>query len=36
LSEIDRARCRAEAERRFSDSAVVDEYERLYMQLLAE
>jgi glycosyltransferase involved in cell wall biosynthesis len=35
LGEIDRAHCRAEAERRFSDRAVVDEYGRLYRKLIA-
>jgi glycosyltransferase involved in cell wall biosynthesis len=34
LSEIDRASCRAEAEHRFSDVAVVSAYERLYQELL--
>lgn len=35
LHEIDRADCRAEAERRFSDSVIVDEYEHLYLELLS-
>jgi glycosyltransferase involved in cell wall biosynthesis len=35
LGEIDRAACRAEAERRFSDTAVTDAYEALYRELLA-
>ena len=35
LPEIDRAAVRAEAERRFSDSAIAGEYERLYQQLAA-
>jgi len=35
LSAIDRAACRAEAERRFSDDAIVTEYERLYRSLTA-
>jgi glycosyltransferase involved in cell wall biosynthesis len=35
LPEIDRAAVRAEAERRFSDTAVVREYERLYQRLSA-
>ena len=35
LPEIDRAAVRAEAERRFSDSAIAGEYERLYRQLAA-
>jgi glycosyltransferase involved in cell wall biosynthesis len=30
LPEIDRAGCRAEAERRFSAEVIADEYERLY------
>ncbi len=34
LPELDRHECRREAERRFSDAAIVDEYERLYCQLL--
>lgn len=34
LDEIDRARCRAEAERRFSPAAMVDGYERVYERLL--
>lgn len=33
LQEIDRAACRAEAERRFSDTAIVGEYESLYRRL---
>jgi hypothetical protein len=33
LPEIDRATVRHEAERRFSDTAVVAEYERLYERL---
>jgi hypothetical protein len=33
LPEIDRAVVRREAERRFSDTAVVAEYERLYERL---
>ena len=35
LPELDRAVVRAEAERRFSDTAVAGEYERLYRQLAA-
>ena len=35
LSEIDRTRCRAEAERRFSPTAMADAYERLFTELLA-
>lgn len=34
LGEIDRARCRAEAARRFSPRRMVDEYERVYHQLI--
>lgn len=34
LGEIDRAQCRTQAERRFSDSVIVDEYERLYRRVL--
>ena len=34
LAQIDRAVCRAEAERRFSVRAVADEYEALYRRLL--
>lgn len=34
LPEIDRAACRAEAERRFSPEAMADSYERVYHQLL--
>jgi glycosyltransferase involved in cell wall biosynthesis len=34
LGEIDRGMCRLEAERRFSDRAITDDYERLYRQLL--
>ncbi|HZS02972.1 MAG TPA: glycosyltransferase family 4 protein [Chloroflexota bacterium] len=33
LGELDRARCRAEAERRFSAAAMADRYERVYAQL---
>jgi glycosyltransferase involved in cell wall biosynthesis len=33
LGAIDRAFCRAEAERRFSNAAIVSEYEKLYRQL---
>jgi len=33
LGEIDRATCRAEAERRFSDATIVGEYEALYEKL---
>ena len=35
LREIDRERCRAEAERRFSPAAMATAYERIYTQLLA-
>ena len=34
LPELDRRECRREAERRFSDQAIVDEYEKLYGELL--
>ncbi len=34
LHEIDRARCRAEAETRFSPAAMADGYERVYLDLL--
>jgi glycosyltransferase involved in cell wall biosynthesis len=34
LPEIDRRTCRAEGIRRFSDTAIVDEYERLYRRCL--
>ena len=33
LDQIDRHRCRDEAERRFSDGAVVDAYEGLYREM---
>jgi len=33
LDHIDRHRCRDEAERRFSDGAIVDAYERLYREM---
>lgn len=33
LDQLDRHRCRDEAERRFSDGAVVDAYERIYREL---
>jgi glycosyltransferase involved in cell wall biosynthesis len=33
LPTIDRARCRAEAERRFSDTVIADEYEALYREV---
>jgi glycosyltransferase involved in cell wall biosynthesis len=35
IGELDRAQCRASAERRFSRQAIVDEYEGLYRQLRA-
>ena len=35
LPEIDRAVVRAEAERRFSDTAIASQYERLYLRLVA-
>jgi glycosyltransferase involved in cell wall biosynthesis len=34
LTEIDRATCRSEAERRFSDRAITDDYENLYRRLI--
>ncbi len=34
LSRIDRSRCRQTAQSRFSDQAIVGEYERLYLELL--
>lgn len=36
LDRIDRHRCRDEAERRFSDTAIVDAYERLYAAMVRE
>jgi len=36
LGEIDRANCRAEAERRFSGRAITDDYEALYRRLVAQ
>jgi glycosyltransferase involved in cell wall biosynthesis len=36
LGEIDRAYCRQEGERRFSDDAIVSEYERLYASLIGQ
>lgn len=36
LPAISRQACRAEAERRFADGVIVDEYERLYRRLLDE
>lgn len=36
VGEIDRAHCRAEAERRYSDRAIVADYERCYMGLLRD
>jgi hypothetical protein len=35
IDELDRARCRAEAERRFSPSAMAEAYEQVYAALLA-
>jgi glycosyltransferase involved in cell wall biosynthesis len=35
LQQIDRATCRSEAERRFSDRAITDDYETLYRRLIA-
>ena len=34
LGEIDRSYCRAEAERRFSDDAIVNAYEKLYHEMI--
>jgi glycosyltransferase involved in cell wall biosynthesis len=34
LPQIDRARCRREGEARFSDTTIVGEYERLYVELI--
>jgi glycosyltransferase involved in cell wall biosynthesis len=34
IREIDRRECRAEAERRFSDTVIVGEYEKLYSKML--
>ena len=34
LNEIDRANCRAEAERRFSNDAIVRQYEKLYFEMI--
>jgi hypothetical protein len=31
---VDRATCRAEAERRFSDRAITGDYEQLYRRLI--
>jgi glycosyltransferase involved in cell wall biosynthesis len=36
LSELDRWRCRAEAERRFSTAAMADRYERVYARLVED
>jgi glycosyltransferase involved in cell wall biosynthesis len=36
LPELDRRRCRAEAERRFSPAAMADAYERVYLSALGE
>lgn len=36
LGKIDRARCRAEAERRFSPDVMAERYEEIYRRLLAE
>ena len=35
IAELDRARCRAEAERRFSPAAMADAYERVYARIVA-
>jgi hypothetical protein len=34
LGEVNRATCRAEGERRFSDRTITDDYERLYRALI--
>ncbi len=36
VTELDRARCRAEAERRFSPAAMADGYERVYRRLVGD
>ena len=36
LGDLDRARCRAEAERRFSAAAMADRYERVYARLVED
>jgi glycosyltransferase involved in cell wall biosynthesis len=36
IDQLDRARCRAEAERRFSSSAMAEAYEQVYARLLAD
>jgi glycosyltransferase involved in cell wall biosynthesis len=36
IPELDRRRCRSEAERRFSPAAMADAYEQIYMQALEE
>ena len=36
LTEIRRDVCRAEAERRFSDRAITDDYERLYQRMIEQ
>jgi glycosyltransferase involved in cell wall biosynthesis len=36
IGELDRARCRAEAERRFSPSAMAEAYEHVYARLIAD
>jgi glycosyltransferase involved in cell wall biosynthesis len=35
IAELDRARCRAETERRFSPAAMADAYERVYSRIVA-
>ena len=35
IADLDRARCRAEAERRFSPAAMADAYERVYARIVA-
>ncbi len=34
IAELDRTRCRAEAERRFSPAAMADAYERVYARIV--
>ena len=36
IPELDRRRCRSEAERRFSPGAMADAYERIYAEALFE
>ena len=35
IAELDRTRCREEAERRFSPAAMADAYERVYARVVA-